>query len=99
MPTATLILLCLLAGALFARQLFQLLRIAALLVGVAFAVRLVLWLLPELSAIDWSGSVLSVSVVAVVMLFGYRLIHNALVDADLRRQIERDKAQAAGRRI
>lgn len=99
MPTALTILLCLFAGALFARQLFQLLKLAFILAVIAAGLRGLFLLLPELSALDWSGSVLSGSVAAVVMLFGYRLIHNALVDADLRRQIERDKAQSAGRRI
>jgi hypothetical protein len=36
---------------------------------------------------------------AVVGMLFYRQIHNWLVDADLRRTIERDKAQAAARRI
>jgi len=35
----------------------------------------------------------------VVGVLFYRFIYNALIDADLRRQIERDRQQAAARRI
>jgi len=96
MSTLATIILCLLAGALFARQLFQLLRIAVLVIGFAFASRVALLLTPD---VDWSPIAVGAFGTAVILVAGYRVIHNALVDADLRRQIERDRQQAAARRI
>ena len=98
MPLPLTILLCLLC-VLFARPILRVLKIAIILCALAALLRGLWLLLPELAAVDWSGAVLSGGVVAVVLIFGYRTIHNWLVDADLARTIERDKAQAKARRI
>lgn len=96
--TPTIAILLILAGALFARQLFAALRIGVWLALAALAFRFISTL--DLPSSWWTGAaggfVLGFLLIGVLL---YAFIHNALVDADLRRQIERDKQQAQARRI
>ena len=66
----------------------------------AVATRVLLMIEPRLSESSWHGAVFVGAVAGlVVILLGYTWIHNALVDADLARQIERDRQQAKARKI
>lgn len=94
--TPTIAILCLLAGALFARQLFAVLKIGVWAMLAFVGARYALAILP---ALDISSLVLGAFGAGLAVLIGYRAIHNALVRADLARTIERDKAQAKARLI
>ena len=97
--TTALLILCLILGALFSRALLSLLRWAIALALLVVCVKWLWLLLPELQGVDYSSIGMGAFGATVILIAGYRLIHNWLVDADLARQIERDKQQAAARRI
>ena len=82
------------------RVLAVLLRGAAMIGGVVIAGRVALLVDGRLADRDWLAPlILGGFGAGVVMLLVYRQIHNWLVDADLQRQLERDRQQAAARRI
>lgn len=96
--------LCILLGIALAvilgRLLLALVRLVLGAVGVALAGRVVLLLDDRLATPEWSGAMIVGALAGLtVIVLGYVWIHNALVDADLRRQLERDRQQAAARRI
>lgn len=84
----------------FWRLIVRLLTFAAGLALLAVVVRGVLAIEPRLSEQSHVAPMVAGGFGAfVVGMVFYRVIYNALVDADLRRTIERDRAQANARRI
>lgn len=75
---------CLLIGALAARPLLRLARLALSLCLLAAAVRGLGLLLPELGNVDWGAFIPAALFGACVMLVGFRFINNALVERDRR---------------
>lgn len=95
-----LVILAMIVTRLFWRQLLTLLAWLAGGVLLYFALRVALMVDDRLASPAWAGAAIVGACVAVgVLWFGYTRIHNALVEADLSRQIERDKAQAQARKI
>lgn len=98
--TAIAIVLCAATIVALRRLIVVMLSWGMMALGVAFAGRVAILIDGRLAERDWAGPLILGGFGAfVVLLLGYRQIHNMLVDADLRRQIERDKQQSAARRI
>jgi hypothetical protein len=83
------------------RPLAALLRGLGITIGVLLAGRLALLADARLAEPSWSMGALVGGVVGFVVigLLCYALIYHAIIAADLRRAIERDKQQAQARRL